>query len=114
MRFDIVHCYCAILWLRHTHDVLHWLPVPHFCVRGAGPAYFQQLCIPMVNHSHQPGLCPAEHGDLAMPRKQRHSANISFSIAAPVIWNSHRKHFCSSLPSSSSRPTTSENLVLLN
>ena len=72
---------------RHEHvtpvlrDVLHWLPVSQRitfkfavlefnCIRGTGPAYFNDVCIPLANIPGRAGLYAAERGDLLMPAKR--------------------------------------------
>jgi len=56
-------------------DVLHWLPVPHRiefkiavlafdCVRDTGPAYFKDVCVPVLDIAARSSLRSAERGDL--------------------------------------------------
>jgi len=93
----------------HTmlRDILHRLPVTHriqlkiaflafTCIRGAGPAYFQHVCVLMVNLSGRAGLRSAEHGDLAVSRRTTEHRKRSFSVATPVTWNSLPEHLHSS------------------
>ena len=67
--------------LRKTalRDVLHWLPVPQQtefkiavlafdCVRGTGPAYFKDVCMPVLDIAARSSLRSAKRGDLFVPR----------------------------------------------
>ena len=56
-------------------DVLHWLPLRQRilykvavtaidCVRGTGPAYFRDVCVPVADISRWAHLCSAEHCDM--------------------------------------------------
>ena len=62
-------------------DVLHWLPLPvpqrtefkiavlaFDCVRGTGPAYFKDVCVPVSDIAARSCLRSAERGDLFVPR----------------------------------------------
>ena len=60
-------------------DVLHWLPVSQRtefkiavlvfdCVRGTGPAYFKDVCVPVSGIAARSSLRSAERGDLFVPR----------------------------------------------
>jgi hypothetical protein len=81
-------------------DVLHWLPVPQRiqfkiaalafdCVRGTGPAYFNDVCVPVADISGRANLRSAERGDMFIPRtKTAKLGRRSFYVAAPVVWNS--------------------------
>ena len=81
-------------------DVLHWLPVPpqtefkiaflvFDCVRGAGPGYFKDICKPVYDIAARSSLRSAERGDLFVPRTRTMKlSRQSFSVAAPVVWNS--------------------------
>ena len=62
------------------------VPVP------AGPAYFQHVCTPRANLSGRAGLRSAERGDLVVLRTATELDKRSFSVAAPVIWNSLPEH----------------------
>ena len=90
---------------RHEHitpvlrDVLHWLPVSQRiifkiavlafnCIRGTGPAYFNDVCIPLANIPGRAGLRAAERGDLLVPATKTKIGSRSFRVAAPTIWNS--------------------------
>ena len=85
-------------------DVLHWLPVPQRiqykiailafdCTRGAGPAYFRDVCVPVSTISGRAGLRSAQRGDLIVPRTRTSKLGPrSFTVAAPVIWNALPLH----------------------
>ena len=79
-------------------DVLHWLPVPQRiqfkvaltafdCVRGSGPAYFTDVCIPVADISSRSNLRWAQRGDMVVPRTRTQLGRRSFHVAAPVVWN---------------------------
>ena len=90
-------------------DVLHWLPVPQRtefkiavlafdCVRGTGPAYFKDVCVPVLDIAARSSLRSAERGDLFVPRTRTMKlSRRSFTVAAPVIWNSLPAHLRSPL-----------------
>ena len=81
-------------------DVLHWLPVPQRtefkiailefdCVSGTGPAYFKDVCVPVSDIAARSALHSAERGDLFVPRTRTTKlSRRSFTVAAPVVWNS--------------------------
>ena len=83
-------------------DVLHWLPVPRRtefkiavlafdCVRGAGPAYFKDVCVPVSDIAARSSLRSAERGDLFVPRTRTMKlSRRSFTVAAPVVWNHYQ------------------------
>ena len=85
-------------------DVLHWLPVPQRtefkiavlvfdCVRGTGPAYFKDVCVPVSDIAARSSLRSAERGDLFVPRTRTMKlSRRSFTVAAPVVWNSLPAH----------------------
>jgi hypothetical protein len=84
-------------------DVLHWLPVKQRidfkiavlafnCIRGTGPAYFNDVCIPLSDISGRAGLRAAERGDLFVPSTKTMTGRRSFRVAAPTIWNSLPQH----------------------
>jgi len=58
--------------------------------------YFQHVCTPTANLSGQAGIRSAERGDVAAPRTATGLGKRSFSVAAPVIWNSLPVHLRSS------------------
>ena len=79
-------------------DVLHWLPVPQrinfkiavlafSCIRGTGPAYFSDVCIPLADIPGRAGLRAADRGDLFVPSSRTKIGSRSFRIAAPTVWN---------------------------
>jgi len=76
----------------------HWLPVPQRiqfkvalvafdCVRGSGPAYFTDVCIPVADISSRSNLRSAQRGDMVVPRTRTQLGRRSFHVAAPVVWN---------------------------
>ena len=77
-------------------DVLHWLPVRQriavtalYCVHGTGPAYFQQVCLPVAKANVTGRLhLHVERRDLLVPWTRTQFDRQSFHVAAPVIWNS--------------------------
>jgi len=74
-------------------DVLHWLPVPQRiefkiavlafdCVRGTGPAYFKDVCVPVLDIAAQSSLSSAERGDFFVPRtRMTKLSRQSFTVA---------------------------------
>ena len=78
-------------------DTLHQLPVTartqfkiaalNFdCVRGTGPVYLKQVIRPVSDLSRR-SLCSADCGDLFVSRANTSIGQRSFSVAAPVVWN---------------------------
>ena len=57
-------------------------------VHGTGPAYFQQVCLPIADVTGQSHLCSAKHRDMLVPRMRNQFGRWSFQVAAPVVWNS--------------------------
>jgi len=101
---------------KHDHitpalrDVLHWLPVPQRtefkiavlafdCVRGTGPAYFKDVCVPVLDIAARSSLRSAERAcDLFVPRTRTMKlSRRSFTVATPVVWNSLPTHLRSPL-----------------
>jgi len=93
--------YCITPTLR---DTLHWLPVRHRitykiatiafrCVRGASPACFTDVCIPVETVAGRAKLRSARHGELIVPpTKTETFGSRSFRSAAPIVWNSLLHH----------------------
>ena len=84
-------------------DVLHWLPVSQRiifkiaviafdCIRGTGPAYFNDVCIPLLNIPGRAGLRSAECGDIREPATSTKIGSRSFRVEAPAVWNSLLPH----------------------
>ena len=85
-------------------DVLHWLPVPQrieykmslltfSCMRGIGPSYFRDVCVPVSTIPGRANLRSADRGDLVVPRTTTSTfGRRSFTFVAPVIWNSLPLH----------------------
>jgi len=94
-------------------DVLHWLPVPqrtefkiaviafdcvHDTVERESAAYFKDVCVPVLDIGAQSSLRSAERGDLFVPRTRTTKlSRQSFTVAAPVVWNSLPAHLRSPL-----------------
>ena len=68
-------------------NVLHWLPVPQRtefkiavlafdCVRGTGPAYFKDVCMPVLDIAARSSLRSAERGDLFIPIEQERRSSV--------------------------------------
>ena len=58
------------------------------CICGTGPAYFNDVCIPLANILGRAGLRAAERGDLHVPATKTKIGVRSFRVAAPTVWNS--------------------------
>ena len=80
-------------------DVLHWLPVSKRiifkiavlafnCIRGTGPAYFNDVCVPLADIPGRASLRAAERGELFVPSTRTTIGGRSFRVAAPSVWNS--------------------------
>jgi len=68
------------------------------CVRGTGPAYFKDVCVPVSDIAARSSLRSAERGDLFVPRTRTTKlSRRSFTVAAPVVWNSLPAHLRSPL-----------------
>jgi len=90
-------------------DVLHWLPVPQRtefkiavlafdCVHGADPAYFKDVCVPVLDIAARSSLRSAQHGDSFVPRTRTTKlSRQSFMVAASVVLNSLPAHLRSPL-----------------
>jgi hypothetical protein len=85
-------------------DTLHWLPVAQRveykvavmafnCVRGACPAYFRDVCRPVLTVAGRASLRSASNNDLVVPRTRgRRYGPRSFRVSAPAVWNSLPAH----------------------
>jgi len=84
-------------------DVLHWLPVPqrilfkvastaYDCVHGTGPAYFKDVCTPVIDIAGRSNLRSAQRGDMFVPRTRTEFGRCSFHVAAPAVWNALPTH----------------------
>jgi len=98
----------GVRWNEHITptlcDTLHWLPVRHSitykfattafrCVRGACPAYFTDVCIPVETVAGRAKLPSARHGELIVPpTRTKTCGSRSFRSAAPTVWNSLAHH----------------------
>jgi len=59
------------------------------CVRGACPAYFTDVCIPVETIAGRAKLHSARHGELIVPpTRTKTFGSRSFCSAAPTVWNS--------------------------
>ena len=84
-------------------DLLHWLPVQQRiifkiavlafnCIRGTGPVYFNDVCVPLASIPGRTCLRAAGRGDLLVPATKTMIGGRSFRIAAPTVWNSLPLH----------------------
>lgn len=84
-------------------DTLHWLPVEQRvtfkvavlafdCVRGTCPAYYHDVCTPLVNVPGRRVTRSAQRGDLHVPSTRTVLGTRSFRVAAPTVWNSLPPH----------------------
>jgi len=63
------------------------------CVRGTGPVYFKDVCVPVLDIAARSSLRSAERGDLFVPRtRTMELSRRSFTVAAQVVWNSLPAH----------------------
>ena len=62
------------------------------CIRGTGPAYFNDVCIPLANIPGRASLRAAERGELFVPSTRTAIGSRSFRVAAPSVWNSLPQH----------------------
>ena len=72
------------------YEVLHWLTefkiavLAFDCVRGAGPAYFKDVCVPVLDIAARSSVRSAERGDLFVPRtRMMKRSRRSFTVTAP-------------------------------
>jgi len=98
----------GVRWNEHItptlRDTLHWLPVRHRityklttisfrCVRGAFPAYFTDVCIPVETVAGRAKLRSARHGEpIVPPTRTKTFGSRSFRSAAPTVWKSLPHH----------------------
>ena len=81
-------------------DILHWLPVSQRieykialltfnCIRGNGPSYLSDVCVPVPTIPSRVNLSSADRGDLVVPRTRTSKfGRRSVSFTALNIWNS--------------------------
>jgi len=63
------------------------------CVRGACPAYFIDVCIPVETVAGRAQLRSARHDELIVPpTRTKTDGSHSFRSAAPTVWNSLHHH----------------------
>ena len=79
---------------------LHWLRIPerisfklstlvYKALRGEGPVYLKELCIPVSDNLHLSSHRSANRGDLFVPRTRTATyGKRAFSAAGPATWNS--------------------------
>ena len=79
---------------------LHWLRIlerisfklstlVYKALRGEGPAYLRELCIPVSDNFHLSSHRSANRGDLFVPRTRTATyGKRAFSAAGPATWNS--------------------------
>jgi len=76
--------------------VLHWLPVPQRiqskvaltafdCVRGSGPAYFTDVCIPVADISSRSNLRSAQRGDMVVSRTRTQLSRLECHPCLPPL-----------------------------
>jgi len=98
----------GVRWNEHItptlRDTLHWLHVRHRitykiatmafrCVRGASPAYFTEVCIPIETVAGRAKLRSARQGELIVPpTRTKTFGSHSFRSAAPTVLNSLPHH----------------------
>ena len=76
-------CFIGCQW------ILYKVAVTAFdCVRGTGPAYFKDVCVPVAGISGRAHLHSAERCDMMVPWTRARFGQRSFHVAAPVVWNS--------------------------
>jgi hypothetical protein len=80
-------------------DTLHWLPVSqritfkialmtYDSIRGRSPAYFRDVCTPVVSVAARVRLRSADRGDMIVPRtRTARYGPRSFRVSAPATWN---------------------------
>jgi len=71
----------------------------YYCVRGTGPAYFTDVCVPVADISGRAHLRSAERCDMLVPWTRTRFGQQSFHFAAPVVWNSLPTHLRSTFVS---------------
>jgi len=84
----------SILWwqakLSICHDYLRGIyPLNSwFCIHGRSPAYFRDICSPIVSVPFRSRLRSADSDDMIVPRtRTAHYGPRSFRVAASQIWN---------------------------
>jgi len=83
----------AYLTLPVRQRILYKVVVTAFdCVRGTGPAYFRDICLPVADISGWAHVRSAERCDLLVPQTRTRFGQRSFHVAAPIVWNSLPTH----------------------
>jgi len=70
------------------------------CVRGTGPAYFKNVCTPVVEIGGRSNLRSAVHSDMFVIWTTSEFGWRSFHITAPAVWNALPVHLRSTSVSS--------------
>jgi len=72
-----------------THD-----PLTHFpLIRDRSPAYFRDICVPVVAIPFHSRLCSADKDDMVVPRTlTTHNGPCSFRVVVTQIWNTLPSH----------------------
>jgi len=84
-------------------DVFRWLPVHQWimfkvavaafhCVSGTGPAFFEDVCMPVADIACRAHLRSAERHDTLMPRTKTQLGRRSFHVAPAAVWNALPTH----------------------
>jgi len=58
--------------------------VAHDCVHGTGPAYFKDVCTPVIDIAGRWNIRSAQRGDMFVPRTRAEFGRRSFHVAAPA------------------------------
>jgi len=64
-------------------------------VRGTGPAYFEDICVPVADITGRAHVHSAERHDMLVPWSRTELGRRSFHVAAPTVWNSLLAHLYS-------------------
>jgi len=62
-------------------------PLIIHAIRGSGPAYFTDVCIPVADISSRSNLRSTQRGDMVVPWTRTQLGRRSFHVVAPVVWN---------------------------
>jgi len=62
------------------------------CVRGTGPAYFKDVCTPVIDIAGRSNLRSAQCGDMFVLRTRTEFGRRSFHVTASPVWNALPTH----------------------
>jgi len=62
------------------------------CVHSTGPAYFKDVCTPLIDIADRSNLRSAQRGNMFVPRTMIEFGRRSFHVAAPAVWNAIPTH----------------------